>query len=439
MFSYVKLKNYKSLVNTVADFRNKKKKPKKLVLVYGENGSGKSNLVSSFYTLDETLRTMEIKDKLAAISNGFNEDDKKDVFLELLKHRYRDLQTIIQKDKTINSKGNMVLEFGIDINGRNGHYLIETDESKVIKEELYFTIEKNKGFHLKLSYDSFKINDRIFIDQAYNNELKDKFYKFWGKHTFLSILCNELEEKNEDYIESRLSHNILEVIYFLKSFSVNIKEGNRGERGKYGISHHILSKLKTGNIAIEEEKQLDNIENFLREFLTSLYADIKDVYYVKTSSEDKIKYQLYCKKMIGDELKDINFDLESTGTLRLIDFIPALLMSLMGNTTIIDEFDSGIHDLLVKNILVGMHEAIKGQLIITTHNTLLMEESISRDALYFIVINSDGHKEILCLNDYEHRTHPNNNIRDLYLKGLYEGIPIMLDLDFEEWIDELEL
>ena len=38
MIRYVKLKNYRSLVDLYVDLTNKRGTPKKLVLVYGENG-----------------------------------------------------------------------------------------------------------------------------------------------------------------------------------------------------------------------------------------------------------------------------------------------------------------------------------------------------------------------------------------------------------------
>ena len=57
MFRYVKLKNYKSLVDLNVDFTEKKDTPKKLILIYGENGAGKSNFATSFFTLFELIRT----------------------------------------------------------------------------------------------------------------------------------------------------------------------------------------------------------------------------------------------------------------------------------------------------------------------------------------------------------------------------------------------
>ena len=48
MFEYVKLKNYKSFGDVEFNLLDKNSVPKKLILIYGKNGVGKSNLASSF-------------------------------------------------------------------------------------------------------------------------------------------------------------------------------------------------------------------------------------------------------------------------------------------------------------------------------------------------------------------------------------------------------
>lgn len=71
MFTYIKLKNYCSLVDFQVNFMGKRDNPKKLILIYGENGVGKSNLATAFFTLYETLRTMSIKDMLENFVNPY--------------------------------------------------------------------------------------------------------------------------------------------------------------------------------------------------------------------------------------------------------------------------------------------------------------------------------------------------------------------------------
>ena len=53
-----------------------------------------------------------------------------------------------------------------------------------------------------------------------------------------------------------------------------------------------------------------------------------------------------------------------------------MLITVEGSTAIIDELDTGIHELLVKSLVTSLYNNIKGQLIMTTHNTLLMESNL---------------------------------------------------------------
>ena len=47
MFTCVKLKNFKSFNDITLDLTDKNNRPKSLVLIYGENGIGKSNFAIS--------------------------------------------------------------------------------------------------------------------------------------------------------------------------------------------------------------------------------------------------------------------------------------------------------------------------------------------------------------------------------------------------------
>ena len=116
--------------------------------------------------------------------------------------------------------------------------------------------------------------------------------------------------------------------------------------------------------------------------------------------------------------------------------MPLLLISLNRNrVSAIDEFDSNIHDILISNIISSMANFIKGQLIITTHNTTLLETEIKKDYIYLFNIDSNGKKILIPITEYE-REHPNTNFRKRYLKGLYRGIPMIDDIDFDDILNQ---
>lgn len=79
---------------------------------------------------------------------------------------------------------------------------------------------------------------------------------------------------------------------------------------------------------------------------------------------------------------------------------------------------------------MSIKEEINGQLIVTTHNTLLLE-SLPKEYIYILISDYEGNKQINSINDYETKVQKNNNARDLYLKGAFGGIPLSDYIDFE--------
>ena len=99
-------------------------------------------------------------------------------------------------------------------------------------------------------------------------------------------------------------------------------------------------------------------------------------------------------KFIAGRTRELDFSLESTGTQSLIQQLPFMLVAVKGSVSIMDEFDTGIHDLLVKDLILSLEKNITGQLIITTHNTLLMESGLSKEYIYVINEIENGNKII---------------------------------------------
>ncbi len=440
MFTHVRIKNYKSLINLDVDLSAKKKEAKPLIIIYGENGVGKSNFATVFYTLCESLRTMSIKDRLQKLIDG---DETKDLVSEenlkkFITRNLKDTESIIKSCKTINSTENMVLEFEFVIKNKIGRYLIEYDNSKIIHEKLEYVLNKNKTLFFEIIENKINVNQKIFEDSIYYKEFIDLLEKYNGKHSFLSILVFEIGDKAEGYVNQRINARLYEVLAAFMTMSIRVKSGYGSERGNMGVSHKILSDLGKGMISIEDERELNSAERMVNEFFTLAYSDIKEAYYKRETIDENIKYSLFFKKLIYGKVVDVDFELESTGTQYLLQIIPFLLMSVEGQTVIIDELDTGIHDLLINNILCNITDSIKGQLIITTHNTMLLESDINTECIYTFVVDKDANKELVPIVNFEDRTHPNLNYRNRYLKGMYGGVPIARDLDFDELLEMME-
>lgn len=206
------------------------------------------------------------------------------------------------------------------------------------------------------------------------------------------------------------------------------------ERGIIGLPSDMVPNFDEGEIVLKGEDNLNRLESMLNIFFHSISKDIKKAYYKKSYKKKSIEYKLMIVKHIAGKDRNIDFSLESTGTQFLIQLLPFMLMVSAGSIVVIDEFDSGLHDLLVQNLVISLMNSITdGQLIMTTHNTNLMEADIRKDFMYVITEKDDSNKEIECITHYDNQIHQNTNIRNQYLTGRYQGIPSkLLPIDFHQ-------
>ena len=431
MFEYVKLKNYKSFGNIEFNLLDRNNQPKKMVLIYGENGIGKSNLASAFFMLSETLRTMAVRDIMESLlADDADRLKNSEEFKKYFRMRYKDIETLIKENKTVSSTESMLMEFGFRIDGKSGKYLLEMNDSQIIHERLEYTLTQRRGAYYDITPEKATISTKIFQDRASYQAIKKACAKFWGKHSLLSILMHESDDKADQYIREQIEENFALVLQFFSRVSCKIKFGSRQERGIIGLPPEILGEYENGEIDRRDEEILNRTEKMLDAFLRLTYKDIIRAYYKRTYDEEQIQYQLVITKNIAGKPRDIDFALESTGTQSLIQQLPFMLVVVKGSVAIIDEFDTGIHDLLVKALATSLYDSIEGQLIMTTHNTLLMESDIPKECIYVINEVESGEKEIQCILHYNNKIGEKNNIRKQYLLGKYTGIPEEPRIDF---------
>ena len=240
-------------------------------------------------------------------------------------------------------------------------------------------------------------------------------------------------------IKKQLSENFNSVIKFFSRISCKVKIGSRQERGIIGLPPEIFSSFDEGNIPTSRESILDKTENMLNIFFKNIFTDVHGVYYKRTYKENRINYKLMIYKYIAGMERELPFSLESTGTQSLLELLPFMLVVLKGSVAIIDEFDTALHDILVESLVISLNENPNGQLILTTHNTLLMESDIPKESIYTIYETENGSKKIECITQRpDNKIQKNTNIRKQYLAGGYRGIPKKIHIDFNQLLKTLK-
>lgn len=442
MFTSVRFKNFRSFGDVSLNLKNNTTF-KHFALIYGENGMGKSNLALGFSALNELTNTMNVRDILEqflsskdfeeAIENPTVKDSAMKFFQRQI--NMNDMKNLIEKYRTINTTKPVSLEYEFSINNKKGKYLISLGNEEVIHERLEFTLRKNKGIYFDLTPNKKKLNTNIFNDNNIVTDINKLISKFWGKHTLLSILLHEKEDKSQKYIDDGISENFKAVIKELTNVYYLTKLNNR-QTGF--INNSLLINLARGKISLKQESKLNLSEKILSKIFHAINSDNRRLYYKKEIKDNKIDYTLYITKFIAGKEREFPFYLESRGNHQILNILPFLFSALLGNIAIVDEIDTGIHDLLFKKIIEEIKPLLKGQLIITSHNTTLLEINSIRDNVYFITEDETANKFIKCTTDYKERTYQQNNMRNKYLNNAYGGIPKITNINFAELINMIK-
>jgi len=126
------------------------------------------------------------------------------------------------------------------------------------------------------------------------------------------------------------------------------------------------------------------------------------------------------------------FDLadESSGTRNLL-FLSGPVLDILrhGQTLIIDELDTSLHTLIVRELVDLFHRpdinTCGAQLIFSTHDTSLLNapDLLRRDQIWFVEKDVDQASELIALAEFSPRK--NEALERGYLMGRYGGIPLL--------------
>ena len=307
MFTYIRLKNFMSFRDVTFDFRNGRKGAKKFVALYGENGSGKSNFVRSIDFLRQSIDSFNPSKDIPINSQWEPPQSQRlaayYLYLtsQLIEIRQApDLSIFLTDCRMAECEEESDVEYGFQYNGHEGCYTIRFTD-KIIYEKLYYYTGRQSGTLFELSCQDGRIqkifSSKLFASKKIASEICDEIDKYWGKHTFLSILNKETSEKNEQYIKDSYLPFLFDVLTMIQEMTVHYKMTSlSGSEIDAGKPSNILKKLDRGKIRKNDEAVLNRSERILNDFLPQLYADIKEVYYERQYEGDAISYTLYVKK-----------------------------------------------------------------------------------------------------------------------------------------------
>lgn len=356
----------------------------KLLMIYGANASGKSNLLIAIQSL-----------WMLMISPEDRENDKIDFY----------------KPFKLNSGKPTEFDIIFWMDNRKFRYEIKFNEFEILYEKLEYVTDSGimSNLYLRVAGKDIKFGSTIEIKAKAKNDFNTETLK---NHTVLStlnkkninapkILLDLYDWIKNNVIELGAHNDSIEIAEYANK-DIKVKEFllDLLSRADFNISDFKVIESKLNSKLIEEISKDDSLSEALKEKLLSPQKQV-----------------LFTHKNDDEEFQ-IEFGMESSGT-RVYFRLARLLIELGNRGTIVleDELEDSLHyDLLLHFLETFLRIENNSQLIFATHNQMLLGEDwmLRRDMVCFVEksrnkSNSEAykasdlglHKNLSLLNAYK--------------------------------------
>ena len=355
----------------------------KIAYIYGANGSGKSNFCKIILQIQRTimlspirasnnpqlLDMLPLKDELAVQRNHFKFDVSG-------KERATSYSIQILIDDVLYTYSFSVAE--------NYDVISEKLTKKKRRTEtiLERTSPKYESITLKSELKPFQDNVHVVKDNA---------------------LCLSMAS----FLNNKLATTIVATI-------TNIQVVNMAAfRGLSNLSEETFSAekkeeylriLKSADPTLEDIQVEFNEKKVEKHSLDSDDLENRAVVLKSVRVDVKSTHSIYDNHKPVSQSKLPFLQIESNGTIKLLDILPTIFDALStGNILIVDEIENGLHPTVVKKMIelfynpeTNPHNA---QLICTTHNILLINEAVQRDEVWLMDKNEYGESSMKHISD----------------------------------------
>lgn len=399
----------------------------RLAAVYGANGAGKSNLLSAMNLLREFVLSGSLD------FHGFNEG---------LAFRF--------DPSCLGKASGMAIEFCR--NDKVFYYHIEFKGRELVLEELLLSkktkdipIIQREGGNIKLNGD--------FLTNGVNDEFLNALDRLVRPDMLLFSFLGQYYHSESELVAEAYS-------WFADLFRVVLPDTISGHVphlfDKYEpfrrLVNETIPELKTGISALRVRKvvvtdELINGNKDLISVVSNARNHPDEPQIVERNNGLGVSNvifedgQVWQKTLVsvhedtGGNTVEVPVSIESDGTRRLIEYMPLFFALTHGHGVfVVDEIERSVHPIMVKSIIQKISDSkqAKSQLIFTTHESCLLDQSIFRpDEIWFAQKDAEQSTKLYPLSDFN--IHNTANIENGYLAGRYGGIPFLSNLKDLHW------
>ena len=385
--------------------------------IYGQNGSGKSAVLET----TKILKTVMLGESLPKNIEQYINNEKHEA-------------SIVYTFLIISEMTMQLVEYHMKIEKEDSKFIITSEklisklydkDKKKWKPQVTF-IQIDHG-EITLKKLKNKISKDLLIELRVVKDMqKNASYIFYERNR--NLLISELKDKNEE--------NLITTMKVLNNFAqtclIIIENDvmgiiNMNTFMPISVYLSVKDSLKLGEIPV----------NILEpnEMPITLFHDmekiIQQIDLVISAIVPSLNIQIIHEKeqLLKDGSTGMSFEVvsvrngkfiplkyESEGIKRMISVTSSLIAAYNNDSIclMIDEFDSGIYEYLLGELLEIMNESAKGQFVFTSHNLRPLEKLSYKSIIFTTVNPTNRYIRLIGVK-------PNNNIRDYYYTNILLG------------------
>lgn len=334
-------------------------------VIYGANASGKSNIIWAMFALLSYIRSSR-------------EHDPSDTL------RY---EPFMLSTQTATSPIFLSIEFVADM--------------EIYSYNISYTKERFVSESLICSSRNITYFSRSYDEVSFFGELSEFNGKsFLKNHLVLSKLGLEANPIIQSVYSALTSSQTFPVGNEISLSEINNRIAKRILKNNESIlSQRLIRLVKTSDLGIENVKIIENDFSMV-EFPSGIDEKVKQRFINDNSLEIKMMH----KTLEGDQ-RDLNIEAESAGT-RVLFGVGARVLDVLerGGFLAYDEMNIAMHprifQLLVKLFNNPVSNPNNAQLLITTHDTGLLQDNLMRADQVWFAEKKDGVSELFSVQDF---------------------------------------
>ena len=364
-------------------------------VIYGANASGKSNIIWAMFALFSFIRSSRECDPDSLLP----------------------YEPFLFSSETEKAPIQMMVEFVA--NAEIYTYTISYTDERFVEENL-FCSSKNK-----------KLFTRNNDDVSFFEELLEfKGKKFLKNHLVLSKLALEANPLIQSVYEGLSASQTIPVGNDSNFTRINAKNAKEILKSDDSIlSKRLVRLIKTSDLGIENIKIIEHDFSNVQ-FPSGLDENVKQRFITENATE----IRMFHKTLEGNQ-RSLNIGEESAGT-QVAFGVGARILDVLerGSFLAYDEMNVAMHprifQLLVRLFNSPVSNPKNAQLLITTHDTGLLQDSLMRADQVWFAEKQDGISELFSVQDfYDDEVNICPPYEAWYRSGRFGAIPHIKDIE----------